>query len=288
MPMQFLVADGNAWEGRAKHVAVCGRTSGELFAAILKGLADDLATTLVSPADAQAALPAGAALADFDGLVLTGSSLRVGEGTPAVTRQCDLVRAALEAGVPVFGSCWGVQVAALVAGGEAARNPHGPEYGVARRIVPLPPGRDHPLLAGRPEAYDAPAIHLDAVLRPPPDSTVLAANALLDVQAIEIRHGGGTFWGTQYHPELDLDEVGAMLRLSVDAVVEAGLCPDPAAVGAYADDLVALHRETAAHAGLAWRYGLDAEVLERACRRREIANFIDGLVRPTRRARGRD
>lgn len=284
MTLAILVADGNARDTRDKHEAVRGSTSARAYADVVRALAPDAACTLLYPADADETAPRGAALAEFDAVVFTGSSLHVTDRVPAVTRQLDLMRAVFAAGVPAFGSCWGVQVAACVAGGEARRNPRGPEYGFARRLAPTERGREHPLLAGRPPAYDAPTIHDDAVLTPPADATVLAGNAVLDVQAIEIRHGAGVFWGTQYHPELDLDELACLLRLGAHDVLEAGLCRDPEALRAYAADLAALHAEPD-RADLAWRHGLDGEVLDASRRRREIANFLERLARPTRAQR---
>ncbi|WP_407520556.1 glutamine amidotransferase-related protein [Methylobacterium oryzisoli] len=281
--LRLLVADGNDRAGRARHVRVCGKTSAETYAGVLRALAPDAACDLLAPADGDAALPAG--LAAYDGLVFTGSSLRVAEGGPAVARQVALMRAALTEGVPVFGSCWGVQVAAVLAGGAAGANPRGPEYGFARNIAPTGPGRAHPLLAGRPPAYDAPAIHSDAVIAAPPGSTVLAANGRLDVQAIALDYEAGTFWGTQYHPELDLDEVAAMLRLSAGEIVAAGFCGDAAGVTAHAQALRDLHADPDGRADLAWRFGLGPEVLEAGLRRREIRSFLDALVRPTRARR---
>ena len=191
----------------------------------------------------------------FDGVLIGGWELHMEEPSPAVVRQLDLMRAVFEAGVPAFGSCWGVQVEGAVAGGEARRNPKGPEFGFARRLAPTADGRGHPLLAGRPPAFDAPAIHLDAVVVPPPSCAVLASNEILPLQAAEIRHGDGVFWGVQYHPELDLGEIGLMLHV---------MAPD-----------------------LAWRHGLDAEVLDPVRRTREIRNFIEHCVKPTRSAHGR-
>ena len=138
--LRLLIADGNDRAARDRHVAATGRTSAESYAAVVRDLVPETACRLVNPADADANLPAG--LSDFDGLIFTGSTLKVGEGTPEVTRQLDLMRSALEAGLPVFGSCWGVQVAATVAGGKAAANPRGPEYGFARAISPTEEGRD--------------------------------------------------------------------------------------------------------------------------------------------------
>ena len=276
--LRLLIADGNDRSGRASHVKATGKTSAEAYAEVVRDHVPEAACRLVNPADADATLPDGAELAAYDGIIVTGSALRIGERTPEVLRQVELVRAALDAGARVFGSCWGVQVAAVVAGGDAAANPRGPEYGFARRIVPTRDGAGHPLLAGRPTAWDAPAIHLDAVVTPPPDARVLAENGLLAVQAIEIRHGSGLFWGTQYHPELDLDELAAMLRLSADAIVEAGLAEDAGGVEAYADEVAALHGPVDARARrLAWRHGVGPGILDAASRRREIGNFLDRL-----------
>ncbi|MBE7198979.1 MAG: gamma-glutamyl-gamma-aminobutyrate hydrolase family protein, partial [Parafilimonas terrae] len=245
-------------------------------AAVVGDLMPGTRCRLVNAADADASAPD---LAAIDGLNFTGSTLKVGQRTPEVTRQLDLMRTALETGLPVFGSCWGVQVAATVAGGEAAENPRGPEYGFARAITATEEGRTHPLLAGRPAAWDAPAVHSDAVLVPPPGARVLAGNRVLGVQAIEVTYGRGWFWGTQYHPELDLDELAAMLRLCGPALIEAGFARDEDAVQAYAGEVEALHATAPAERHrLAWRHGLDPEVLEASLRRREIGNFLERVA----------
>ncbi|MRI55848.1 type 1 glutamine amidotransferase [Methylobacterium sp. DB1607] len=274
--LRLLIADGNDRDGRAKRADAVGRTTSQAFAAVVADLAPEAVCTLVNPADADSV--SGADFAAFDGMVLTGSTLRLAEDGPSVRRQLDLMRAALEAGLPVFGSCWGMQVAAAVAGGDVGANPRGPEYGFARRIAPTGDGAAHPLLAGRGLAWDAPAIHLDAVVGAPPGARVLAANAVLDVQAIEIRYGRGLFRGTQYHPETDLDELAAMLRLSADDVVGAGLAADHAAVDAYAGEVGALAEDDgSARRRRAWRLGIGDDVIEAVQRRREIGNFLTSL-----------
>ncbi len=275
---RLLIADGNDRDGRATRRDLLGRTTAQSFADVVTDLAPGAECVLIAPADADAALPAGLGLSEADGLIVTGSTLRLTEGGPAVERQLALMRAAFAAGLPIFGSCWGIQVAAAVAGGTVGPNPRGPEYGFARRLAPTPEGADHPLLAGRGPAWDAPAIHSDSVLAPPPGARVLAANVVLDVQAIEIRYGSGLFWGTQYHPEVDPDELAAMLRLSAESVVEAGLAADAAAVEAYADEVRALAGADAqARRCLAWRYGLGDDLLDASRRRREIGNFLAQL-----------
>lgn len=275
---RLMIADGNDRDGRATRRDVLGRTTAESFAAVVTDLAPHAECVLIAPADADATLPEGLGLHEADGLIVTGSTLRLSEGGPAVERQLALMRAAFAAGLPIFGSCWGLQVAAAVAGGTVGPNPRGPEYGFARRLAPTREGAAHPLLAGRGPAWDAPAIHTDSVLAPPPGARVLAANAVLDVQAIEIRYERGLFWGTQYHPEVDPDELAAMLTLSAESVVAAGLAADEAAVATYADEVRAVGRADAeTRRRLAWRHGLGPDLLDAGRRRREIGNFLAHL-----------
>ncbi|GJE46420.1 hypothetical protein AEGHOMDF_5624 [Methylobacterium soli] len=74
-----------------------------------------------------------------------------------------------------------------------------------------------------------------------------------------------------------------MLRLSSAEVVEAGLCRTPGEVEAYAAELDALHADPEGRLDLVWRHGLGPEVMAPIRRRREIANFLDRLVRPRAR-----
>jgi GMP synthase (glutamine-hydrolysing) len=219
-------------------------------------------------------------------VVLTGSHLHLYHGGDAVTRQVELMRAVYASGVPAFGSCWGIQIGAAAAGGDVRANPAGREIGFARNLSATEAGRGHPLLRGRPPAFACPAVHLDAVTAAPPDCTVLAANPVSGIQAAEIRHGGGVFWGVQYHPEFDLFELACILERMTGVLVAEGFCADEAAAGSYVRDLKALHADPARR-DLAWRHGLDEEVLDPVRRTAEIRNFVEARVTPHAVARGR-
>src|SRR5262245_32993021 len=106
---RILVIDGNEAATRARHVSFGGTDSGDGYAATLKKLAPGIETDIVRPADGEVKLPDGMALADFDGAVITGSALNIYSREAAVERQVDLTKAVFQAGVPTFGSCWGLQ-----------------------------------------------------------------------------------------------------------------------------------------------------------------------------------
>jgi GMP synthase (glutamine-hydrolysing) len=285
-PLRLLFVDGNIREQRQRHAADYGVSFGEAYAAEVAAIVPDAIADICLPADEGANLPDGAGLQSYDGIFLTGSTLHIYETEPAVTRQIDLMRAIYASGTPCFGSCWGIQVGAVAAGGSVTRNPNGREVGFARKIAPNEAGRAHPLLAGRPAAFDAPAIHLDTVALPPGDTTILASNAYSQVQAAEIRHDGGTFWGVQYHPEFPLRQVASILGRMVPTLIEEGFRADEAAAHGWLADLRALDAQPARH-DLAWAHGLDAEVLDDQRRVTELRNFLAHRVQPQASARGR-
>ncbi|WP_267425212.1 type 1 glutamine amidotransferase [Methylobacterium sp. GC_Met_2] len=276
--LRFLVAESEPPDARRKRRESVGRSSGETYLEILESLAPGSACDRVKPADADGALPAGASLGDYDAVFLSGSPLSLYEETPEVRRALAFMGAVFASGTPSFGSCAGLQLATVAAGGTVRQNRNGPEAGFARRIVPTEAGRGHPLLRGRPASYDAPSIHTDEVETLPEGSTLLALNRSTVVQAAEIRHDGGTFWGVQYHPEIGLDEVTGALRRQADDLVEAGLALSRREVEDQADVVEALHRQPKRR-DLAWRLGLDDQVTDEANRQAEIRNFLGMLAR---------
>ena len=286
MTLRFLIADSEPVDARAERRASVGQSAGESFAAFLRSLEPEAETKLTTPADRESLLLSREALAAFDGVVLTGSPLHVYDGSAASEREIAFMRAVFASGTPSFGSCAGLQVAVTAAGGTVAPMRRRREAGFARGIAPTDEGRGHPLLRGRPPAYDALTIHGDEVTALPAGATLLAGNAAVAVQAAEIRHEDGVFWGVQYHPELTLHEIAAALRRDADALIEAGLARAPDAIGDQADLLDALDREPE-RVDLAWRLGVDAQITDAGSRHREVRNWIDHLVRPAARERGR-
>jgi GMP synthase (glutamine-hydrolysing) len=281
MPIRLLIIEGNARDARAAQRAANGRIASEAYADALVALAPDARCEICLGADGGAPAP----LESYDGAVMTGSSLNLYDGGDVVTRQIDLARALFAARVPFFGSCWGLQVASAAAGGDVIRNPLGREIGFARNIALNESGRAHPMLAGRPAAFDAPCSHIDIVV-PPASAVTLAANAMSAVQAAEISHAGGKFWGVQYHPEYSLIEIASIIARRADALVDEGFFSAVGDAQAYAEDLRTLEANPRRR-DIAFRLGIGRDVLDIAARRTELRNFIDAWVRPEKSRRGR-
>lgn len=284
-PLRLLIVESEPPATREERRNSVGRTSGETYADVLSAIAPCRCDE-IRPCEPGARLPDGAALEGYDGVFLTGSPLHLYEDTPAVRAQIAFMRDVFDSGTPAFGSCAGLQVATVAAGGQVQPNARGREVAFARRIVATAEGARHPLLRGRPAAYDAPAIHTDEVARLPEGATLLARNPITDVQAAEIRFGHGVFWGVQYHPELSLGEIAAALRRQAKAIVQEGFAADEPDLHAHADLIDELGREPSRR-DLAWKLGADEQLTQDRERQRELRNFIEHLVRPSRSARAR-
>src|SRR5580693_355861 len=228
---RILVIDGNVAEIRARQRTALGYDSGTGYANVLRRIDASLRVDILAAADG-VALPAGVALGSYDGVTITGSALNVYRGGPPVTRQVELAKAVFEAGVPFFGSCWGLQVAVTAAGGEVRANPCGREFGFARRVLLSDDGRKHALFAGKPAAFEAPTIHRDAVSTLPAGAVTLASNDF-GIQALAFTHGRGTFWGVQYHPEYDYQDIAAAAERYGEILVKDGMFRDMTALSAF-------------------------------------------------------
>ena len=275
---RVLIVDGNTAAIRARQTAAVGYDSGIGYVNALKRLDPSLRCDIVRPADGVAEFPAGVGLADYDGVTITGSALNIYNGGEAITRQVDLARAVFAAGVPFFGSCWGLQVAVTAAGGEVRANPRGREFGFGRRITLTDAGRAHRVFAGKPAVFEAPTIHLDSIATLPAGAIELAHNDM-GLQAAAFSHGRGTFWGVQYHPEYDYIDIAAAAERYGSTLVTEGMFADEAALASFAADLRRLQSKPD-DPPLLWRHGLGPAMSDAALRLAEIRNWLEAQVLP--------
>ncbi len=278
---RLLIAEGND-KKRCEYTAGFGLvTSSERYRMALSAVCPEAEIDIVFAADPDGALPSGADLAVYDGVVIGGSSLNIPGGgeDPRVARQIEFAKAVFEAGVPFLGSCWGLQLAAVASGGNVASCREGRELGIARKIALTPEGRGALFFEGKASVFDSPAIHYDEVTHLPAGGVVLASNTHSAVQAATITHNGGVFWGLQYHPEFDLSHMAGLIRAYVNELVEDGFFENSEAAGEHAMQMEVLHQDPTRE-DLAWLLGVDEDVLDERIRYREFANWIERLVKP--------
>jgi len=277
----ILIAEGTptAWQSERADFSIPSNAS--LFTAAVQLHRPDARCSSLNIADGET-LPPGIGLADFDGVMVPGSPLHIYDPTPAVTRQIDFARAAFATGIPVWGSCWGLQLATVALGGSVRRNPRGRELPLARAITLTEAGRAHPLLASRPMVFDALCSHLDEIETLPPNSEILAANELSPIQAIAAKTStGGSFFGTQYHPEHTLVVSAALMEMRAHELVDEGFGTEHSEIIAVATD----YRTLAAaptRRDLIWRYGIASEIIDPIRCTTEIGNWLQIALAPRR------
>ncbi len=279
---KFLVVDGYRKQGREELIAGGATPGGELYSRMLKKCLPGCRVDIIYPADVGVSLPKGTDISAYDGIAWTGSSLTAYHDTPEVGSQIEFCRAAFEAQVPSFGSCWAAQIAAVAAGGRCEKNPRGREMGIARKIKLTPEGRGHPLYDGKPSVFDAFISHEDEVTHLPPGGVTLAGNAFTQVQALAITYKGGTLWAVQYHPEYDLHEIARLTHCRLERLTKMGFFKDQEAGSDYVDKLEALYQDPS-RKDLAWLLGVDDDVMDEDIRLLEVRNWIERLVLPAMR-----
>lgn len=276
--MHIMIFQGSPEASQKNIASVGGRTNEALFSEALQSQDGSVKTFTLNVVDGER-LPQGMALTDFDGVVITGSPLSTYENVPGVHRQIELARAVFEAGVPTFGSCWGLQLMTAALGGTVRLNPRGREIGFARSIALNETGRAHAMYRDKPTAFAAFCSHQDEVQTLPEGGRALASNAVSDVQAAEICRGESCFWGVQYHPEFDFGIIAALIGKRGDRHIAEGLARTPDDVAGIVADLRSLSVDPS-RKDIAWRYGLEADVLDSTIRRVEFANWLATKVRP--------
>ncbi len=277
---RILVVDGYLKKSRDELAAGGASFAGDLYVAMLEEASPGASCGIIYPSDAGAVLPSGEALSDYDGIAWTGCSLTIFDDIPEVRAQIEFARACFKAGIPAFGSCWAAQIAVVAAGGACAVNPKGREMGIARKIALTPEGRAHPLYEGKTEVFDAFISHDDEITTLPEGAVRLSGNAFTHVQSVSVDFDGGKFWGLQYHPEYDLHEMARLTWCRIDKMIGLGFFPDRAAGEAHADMLEALYQDPG-NKDIAWKLGIDADVMDQGFRQTEVRNWLKHLVLPT-------
>jgi GMP synthase-like glutamine amidotransferase len=157
--------------------------------------------------------------AGFDGVVSLGAPWSVYDGGPAwVGDEIRLLRRSVDAGVPVFGICFGAQLLAAALGARVWRG-SAPEVGIAPLAL-SPAARLDPVFGGLPASV--PMLHWHG------DSFDLPAGAVLLASTERYRNqafrAGRLAYGVQFHAEPTLDLVRGWTELpETRAQLEAAL-----------------------------------------------------------------
>jgi GMP synthase-like glutamine amidotransferase len=161
-----------------------------------------------------------------DAWLVTGSRHGVYDDLPWIEPLKAFLRAAIDAGVPVVGICFGHQLLAEALGGRAEKSPKGWGLGIQEYRVTHRPS----WLEAVPDTVSVHAIHQDQVTRLPPDATVLAASAFCPYAALAYGDPERPrAISVQPHPEFSRDFLSELIDARAGTVI-----PEPVAAEARA------------------------------------------------------
>jgi GMP synthase-like glutamine amidotransferase len=143
---------------------------------------------------------------EYSHLLVTGSEASIVETEDWVDEEIEVIKQALEKGLPILGSCYGHQLLAMALRGPAhVRRCLQPEVG----WIPIRVLRRSDLLGEAGTAYTF-SIHFDEAINLDEDFVILASTPACPVQAFELKNR--PVWGVQFHPEIDISAGRELLQ----------------------------------------------------------------------------
>lgn len=153
-------------------------------------------------------------LADYSGVILGGSSFNISDAQKTEIQlrvEADLaalVDEIVDTDYPFLGMCYGVGTISTHLGGLIDRAYSEPVGAIEIRLTEA--GRIDPLLDGISPSFHAFVGHKEACNGAPPAVVMLATGADCPVQMYRV---GENVYVTQFHPELDADDLAARMRI---------------------------------------------------------------------------
>jgi len=161
-------------------------------------------------------------LEDFTHLLISGSEASILQPKAWFDREADLIRQAVDRGMPVLGSCFGHQMLVYaLSGAEYVKRSPMPEIG----WITIHKVADDELLADIPNPWRTMAYHFDEATDLPEPWRVLARSDVCPVQIV--RYGDRPVWGIQPHPEVSRAKARLFLpvyRLFVKRATKPAIC----------------------------------------------------------------
>ena len=210
--LKLLVVEGNTKEENSNFNKAGCVPQSENFKQHVKKLEPNCEIDIVEPGDDSAISKIIDSLKKYDGIILTGSTLRIDDFSNEVKKHIDFAKTCFKHEKKIFAACWGLQITVNAAGGKCRVAPSGPHVGIAYDIELTNEGKKHKLYSSKPHKFTTPAFNYDEVEIPPNNAVVLASNKINKFEALHFTVGNSEIWGLQYHPEIPYDYMIKLIK----------------------------------------------------------------------------
>ena len=216
---KILIVEGNLKEENQSFTEGGIKTHTESLKDSISYFTNDLEIDVVNPSSDKNISEVAKGLEKFDGMIWGGSSLNIYNDTIEIRRQIEFMRSCQNKIKKILAICWGLQVAATVAGGQVKRCMTGSHRGIAHNIEINSNGLQHPIYKNKNETFNTPAFNFDEVVKLPKNSILLASNPINKVMGVNFKSGVSDIWGIQYHPEITYDKMISLIHFRKDRLL---------------------------------------------------------------------
>ena len=157
--LKLLIVEGNTKEENSNFNKAGCVPQSENFKQHVKMLEPNCEIDIVEPGDDSTISKIIDSLKKYDGIILTGSTLRIDDFSNEVKKHIDFAKTCFKHEKKIFAACWGLQITVNAAGGKCRVAPSGPHVGIAYDIELTNEGKKHKLYSSKPHKFTTPAFN---------------------------------------------------------------------------------------------------------------------------------
>ena len=210
--LKLLIVEGNTKEENINFNSADCVPQSQNFKLHIEKLEPNSEIDIVEPGNDKSVSKIISSLKKYDGVVLTGSTLRIADTSEEVKKHIQFVKTCFEHGKKFFAACWGLQITVTAAGGKCRIAPKGAHVGIAYDVELTNEGKKHKLYSSKPNKFTSPGFNFDEVEIPPNNAVLLATDKINKFQALHFKVGNSEIWGLQYHPEIPYDYMIKLIK----------------------------------------------------------------------------
>ena len=236
--LKLLIVEGNTKEENSNFNKAGCVSQSENFKQHIKMFEPNCEINIVEPGDDSAISKIIESLKKYDGIILTGSTLRIDAFSNEIKKHIDFVKTCFKHEKKIFAACWGLQIATTAAGGKCRVAPSGPHVGIAYDIELTDEGKKHKLYSSKPHKFTTPAFNYDEVEIPPNNTVVLASNKINKFEALYFKVGNSEIWGLQYHPEIPYDYMIKLIKHRSQGLIDKNVFKNQNEINTHINSIV--------------------------------------------------
>jgi len=224
--LKILIVEGNTKEENINFGSAGCVPQSENFKFHVKKIEPNSEIEIVAPGDDQSISKIVKSLKKYNGVILTGSTLRVNDNNSEIKKHIQFAKKCFENEQKIFAACWGLQITVTAAGGKCRVSPNGPHIGIAQDIKLTDEGKKHDLFLLKQQKFTTPAFNHDEVEDPPNNSILLASDKINKFMALQFNVGKSEIWGLQYHPEIPYDYMIKLIKHRSKGLIDKNFFKD--------------------------------------------------------------